>query len=113
MANLKDIDALISSRARRSAHTNRVGQRGRARSNAPRQPACAWVVLIWSGTIKPPENFTIVTIVQARKKSNQIVTNTGSRNGSENLATNSMNDGIRTPRCSAMALTMKFGPLPM
>ncbi len=50
---------------------------------------------------------------QARKKSNQTVTSTGRRKGSENLTTNSPNDGIRTPFCSAMALTMKFGPLPM
>jgi hypothetical protein len=54
-----------------------------------------------------------VTTIQPRKKSNQTVTKTGARNGSENFTTNSMNDGIRTPLCSAMALTMKFGPLPM
>jgi len=41
------------------------------------------------------------------------MTSTGSRPGWEYFRTYSTNDGTGTPFCSAMALTIKFGPLPM
>ena len=47
-----------------------------------------------------------------RKNSSVIAASTGS-SAAADQARYPKNDGIFTPACSAIALTMKFGPLPM
>jgi hypothetical protein len=54
-------------------------------------------------------------IVDGQKMMNSrtMTMKTGTRTGMLYLNTYPMKEGILTPDCSAIALTMKFGPLPM
>src|ERR1039458_3648713 len=51
--------------------------------------------------------------IYERKNKNQIRAKVGSRTGTAYRPMYPKNEGITTPACSAMDLTIKFGPLPI
>jgi hypothetical protein len=68
---------------------------------------------IFPQTGRPRANVSKCFNFNRGKKTSQTASSIGNRNGSVNLKINPGNVGMRIFCWSAMALTMKFGPLPM